>query len=89
MDIDLARQMVRVDFAVSRELQAVLQALKARCPPEEYRKLARDIAAAVDSVGAALIRKAIEAHPELEAEIDASIKQYGQYREPSGDLTGG
>lgn len=87
MDIDLARQMVRVDFAVSREMQAVLQALKAGFPPDEYRELARDIAAAVDGVGTALIRKAIEAHPELEAEIDASIKTYGYYREPSPDLT--
>ena len=87
MDIDLARQMVRVDFAVSRELQVVLQALKARCSPEEYRELARGIAAAVDGVGTALIRKAIEAHPELEAEIDVSINKYGYYRDPSADLT--
>ena len=43
MNIDLARQMVRVDFAVSRELQAVLQALKAGCSPVEYRALARDM----------------------------------------------
>jgi len=87
MDIDLARQMVRVDFAVSRELQAVLHALKARCSAEEYRELARGIAAAVDGVGTALTRKAIAVHPELEAEIDASINKYGYYREASGDVT--
>ncbi len=89
MDIDLARQMVRVDFTVSRELQAVLQALKARCPEGEYRDLARGIAAAVDGVSTALTRKAIAAHPELEAEIDASIKQYGHYRGTATDLTEG
>lgn len=80
MDIDLARQMVRVDFKVSRELEAVLLALKARCSPEEYRELARGIAAAIDGVGTALIRQAIAAHPELAGEIDASIKEHGQYR---------
>lgn len=80
MDIDLARQMVRVDFKVSRDLQSILKALKAGCSPEEYHELARGIAAAVDGVGTALIRKAIAAHPELEAEIDSSIKEHGSYR---------
>lgn len=79
MDIDLARQMVRVAFKVSRDLQEVLRALKARCPEEEYRDLARGIAAAIDGVGRGLTSKAISSHPKLEAEIDASITKTGQY----------
>jgi len=80
MDIDLARQMVRADFRASRELETVLRTLKANCPEDEYRDLARGIAAAIDGIGTALTRKAIEAHPELEAEIDASIREHGRYR---------
>jgi hypothetical protein len=79
MDIDLAREMVRAAFRASRELEAMLKTLKARCPEDEYRDLALGIAAAVDSVGTALIRKAIAAHPNLEAEIDASITKTGRY----------
>ena len=79
MDIDLARQMVRAAFRASGELETILKTLKARCPKDEYRDLALGIAAAVDSVGTALIRKAIASHPELEAEIDASITKTGRY----------
>lgn len=79
MDIDLAREMVRAAFRAGRELEATIKTLKARCPEEEYRDLARGIATAIDSVHTALIRKAIAAHPDLEAEIDASITETGRY----------
>ena len=72
--------MIRVAFKVSRELQTILQTLKANCSEEEYRDLARGIAAAIHSVGMGLTDKAIAAHPELEAEIDASIEKHGRYR---------
>jgi hypothetical protein len=80
MDIDLARRMIRVDFNVSRELQDVLQALKASCPEDEYRELARGIAAAIHTLGRGLMDKAIASHPELKAEIDTSISEHGYYR---------
>jgi hypothetical protein len=85
MDIELARQMVRVDFKVSRDLQEVLQALKASCPEAEYRDLARGIAAAIHGVSMALTEKAIASHPELEAEIEASIKKHGRYPGPADE----
>jgi hypothetical protein len=71
--------MVRSAFKASGELETILKTLKTRCPEEEYRELARGIAAAVDSVGTGLIRKAIASHPELEAEIDAEIREHGHY----------
>lgn len=80
MDVDLARQMVRAAFRASGELESTLRALKAGCSEEEYRDLARGIAAAVDAVGKGVISKAIALHPELEAEIDAEINEYGDYR---------
>jgi hypothetical protein len=80
MDIDLARQMVRADFRASRELGTLLRTLKANCSEGEYRDLALGVAAAIDGINTALTRKAIASHPELEAEIDASIREYGRYR---------
>lgn len=79
MDIDLARQMVRAAFSASGELESMLQAAKSRCPAEEYRDLARGIAAAIDSIGTSLISKAIASHPQLEEEIDKSMNEHGRY----------
>jgi hypothetical protein len=54
--------------------------LKQRCSPEEYRDYSRGIAAAIDAIGVALINKALAAHPELNAEVEAGIARHGQYR---------
>jgi hypothetical protein len=79
MNIDLAREMVRAAFRASGELQIVLHAAKAQCGETEYRDLARGIATAIDSIGSGLIKKALAAHPELEAEIDEGIAKNGRY----------
>jgi hypothetical protein len=47
---------------------------------EEYKDYSRGIAAAIDAIGVALINKALAAHPELNAEVEASIAKHGQYR---------
>jgi hypothetical protein len=79
MNIDLARQMVRAAFRASGELETMLHTLKASCPEDEYRNLARGVAAAIDGIGTALTRPAIAAHPDLAAEIDAAIDRDGHY----------
>lgn len=79
MDIELARNLVRSAFRVSADLQTLLPAIKASCSDEEYRELARGVAEAIDSVWQALAAKALAAHPELEAEIDAKIARDGRY----------
>jgi|HubBroStandDraft_5_1064220.scaffolds.fasta_scaffold173420_1 hypothetical protein len=80
MDVDLARDMIRTAFRSSYELQGFLGVLKQRCSPEQYRDYSRGIAAAIDAIGVALINKALAAHPELNAEVEASIARQGQYR---------
>jgi hypothetical protein len=79
MDIDLARDMIRTAFRSSSELQEFLGVLKQRCSPEECKDYSRGIAA-IDAIGVALINKALAEHPELNAEVEASIARHGQYR---------
>jgi hypothetical protein len=80
MDVDLARDMIKTAFRSSSELQDFLGVLKRRCSLEEYKDYSRGIAAAIDAIGVALINKALAAHPELNAEVEASIARHGQYR---------
>jgi hypothetical protein len=80
MDIELARDMVRAAFRSSSELQNLLETLKARCSAEEYKDYSRGIATAMDAIGVALINKALAAHPELNAEVDAIVRTHGRYR---------
>jgi hypothetical protein len=80
MDIDLARDMIRTAFRSSSELQSFLGILKQRCSPEQYRDYLRGIAAVIDAIGVALINKALAAHPELKAEVEAAIAEHGRYR---------
>jgi hypothetical protein len=80
MNVDLARDMIRAAFRSSSELQDFLGVLRQRCGPEEYKDYSRGIAAAIDAIGVALINKALAAHPELNAEVEASIARHGRYR---------
>jgi len=80
VDIDLARDLVRTAFQISADLQKLLPVLKAKCPEDEYRDLARGIAQAIDFVGVGLTDKAIKSHPELKEEIEAAIAEKGHYR---------
>jgi hypothetical protein len=79
MDIEIARQVVRTAFRSSAMLRDLLTQLKRQCTADEYQDYARGVAAAVDAIGVGLIAKAIAGHPELEAEIEASIPEHGRF----------
>jgi hypothetical protein len=79
MNIDVARHTVREAFRVARELQDVMAFLKERCSADEYRQYATDIATALDAINAALLNRAIKAHPGLEREVEHQISIYGRY----------
>ena len=79
MDIHLARKMVSAAFESGRVLGNLLPVLKQAMPHDEYRACAHDLGLAIDAANAALLTRAIAAHPELEAEIDAAIQQRGFY----------
>ncbi len=80
MDIELARQVIKVAFRTCSELQELLPLLKERCGPDEYKNYALGIAAAVDGIGVGLMNKALASFPELVKEIDASVSKYGSFR---------
>jgi hypothetical protein len=80
MDIELARDMIRAALRSGSELQDLLSVFKERCDPEEYKDYSRGIAMAMDAIGVALTNKALAAHPELRAEVDARIATHGRYR---------
>ena len=79
MNIDLARHLARTAFRLGAELQGTLALLKQQLPETEYRAAARDTAAAVHAVNTALLDRALASAPSLEAEIDASISEYGRF----------
>lgn len=79
MDIETAREVVRAAFRSSSELQKLLGTLKGRCRPDEYQECARNIAAAIDTIGVSLIDKVLAEHPELSSEIETSISKDGRY----------
>jgi hypothetical protein len=79
MDTVTARQILRVAFRTSAELQELLMFVKERCSREEYAQYALGIAAATDAIGTGLISKATSAHPELTDEIEAEIARHGRY----------
>lgn len=79
MDIDLAREMIRVAFATSRELQDLMALLKRQLDADEYKEHSLAIAAAIAEIGDALTNKALAACPELKDEIEAKLAKYGRY----------
>ena len=79
MNIDLAREMIRVAFATSRELQDLTALLKRQLDADEYKEHSLANAAAIAGIGDALTNKALAAHPELKDEIEAKLAKYGRY----------
>lgn len=79
MDIALARDVLRVAFRSSSELQSLLSVLKERCNPDEYKSYTHGIATAIDAIGVALTNNVLKEHPELAAEIEASIAKEGRF----------
>jgi hypothetical protein len=79
MDIDLARQMVRAALESGRILGALFVPLKQNLSAEDYQACARDLAEAIDKANSSLIARAIEAHPILQEEIEAAIRESGRY----------
>lgn len=79
MDVEVARDMLRAAFRSSSELQKLLQSLKERCAPDEYKVYARRVATAIDTIGTALIDNALAEHPELKSEVEGRIAREGRY----------
>ncbi|MBN8981659.1 MAG: hypothetical protein J0I29_10370 [Rhizobiales bacterium] len=79
MNKDLARQMIRVNFRCSRELQELMMLLKEQLSADEYKIHAKNIATAIAGIGDALTNTAISSFPELESEIETSLSKYGRF----------
>jgi hypothetical protein len=80
MDIDFARHTIRAAFRAGVELQESLPLSKERLGPEEQKEFALGIAEAIYGIAVATMNKALAAHSELEAEIEADLAAFGRYR---------
>ena len=79
MNKDLARQMIRLNFRCSRELQELMVLLKEQLSADEYKNHAKNIATAIAATGEALTNTALSSFPELENEIEANLSKYGRF----------
>ena len=79
MDRDLARYVIRTSFRTTRELGTLLPLLKQHLIEQEYKDYARGIASAIDAVNVALINTTFASHPELKAEVEASMAKYERF----------
>jgi len=78
MDKTLAWDLIRASFRTARELQDLLPRLKEQCSAKDYQDYARGIAGAIHGINTALMDKAIAAHPELAARIEADLAEFGR-----------
>ena len=79
MDIDLARRMIRAQFASSKPLEAMIPELKEQLEPEEYKTWLLAIAKVIAEGGFEIMNRAFAEHPELEAEVEAALKVRDRY----------
>jgi hypothetical protein len=79
MDINLARHVIQSCFGSARELEGLLVLLKEHCTADEYQTYAKAIATAIASIHIEIVNRITSSHPELEAELEASIAKYGRY----------
>ena len=78
MDKKLAHHVVRVAFRTAAELQALLVLLREQCEPEEYKKFALSIAGTIDAINVGLTDNVLTQFPEMAAEIEADLTNYGR-----------
>ena len=79
MEIDLARHVIRGGLRASRELEALLGALKKGCEPDEYDEFRIALAEAIHRIHMATIEQATARYPELQQEIDDNLAKYGRF----------
>ena len=79
MDQAVARLLAKTAFRAAKEMTELLPLLKAHLEADAYRERARAIADAVHGINRALLDPALAAHPDLDAEISASIEKYDRF----------
>jgi hypothetical protein len=78
MDKDTAWRVIQVGFKCGRDLQELLQLLKARSDASEYKQFATGIATVVDTINVQLIDRALKNHPELKKKIESDLAKAGR-----------
>lgn len=79
MEEDLARHVVRSVFRAERELAELMSFLKPNMETEEYKGYAKGIATAIDAINVNVLQKVLHVHPQLETEIETSLKKYDRF----------
>ena len=79
MDRELARHVIGIGFHSLSLLESVLPVLKAHCSGEEYLKYLNAMAAVSAEAATQIFGEIYREHPDLEVEVAAKIKKYGQF----------
>lgn len=77
MKAELARHVALVAFRSSANLNELVPLLREHCTDSEYRKFLDAIAAVSGEVAMRVLQPIYAEHPEIEAEIDRRISEYG------------
>lgn len=79
MQVELARHVVRAAFRSAGTLSTLIPFLKEHLDAKEYEPYAKMLAGAVAAIEVDLLNKIFAEHPGLEAEVCASIREYGRF----------
>jgi hypothetical protein len=76
MDRDLASHVIRMSFRSMSEITGLLPLLKAHCTHDEYVEYRNVIAGIAAEISRELMHKIFSLYPDLEDEVDQTIKKY-------------
>jgi hypothetical protein len=79
MKKDLAKLVATIAFRSMGNIGDLAPLLKGACgDEEEYRAFSRAVARSAGEISMQIINHAISPHPEIAAEIEEKVKQYGR-----------
>ncbi len=78
MNPDLARLVVIEAFRACDALGGLVPCLKEDLPEDEYKRYALAIGACISEIGDAVLKRAYEDVPGLEATVAANIEKFGR-----------
>jgi len=78
MDYKIAKFLAAKAFRCAADLNELAPFVKHLCTEEEYRTYSRALASASAHIHLEVVERLFKSHPELEADFESEIKQYGR-----------
>ena len=79
MDKSVARHIVMESFTARRHLENLLHFMKLHCSDEEYQTYLKACAHSIATIGHEIDNRVFALFPEMEKEVEESVKRYGRY----------